>query len=302
VLSAFDGDQPPRALAFLMIIWGVLVLGAGLYLYRVGGIVDPLLLGGPAILVSGILVMRGHPAASGLYFLGVIGMCVWMAVTKNLPLAIGSFCFTGLIGLLVARRRLPVLAGFLMVLSCLAMLGTFMIGSVLLKPGKVAWQDFRPAQGLFTVKMPSEPIARDPQVKQFGPYTFTKHMYESYINGQGGAIYVVTDFSPVLSVQGVSYDQMLDAELSNLVTATSSTLVTKRSVTVNGYTGLEYEVKPPEKLALSSPKAFGKIFMNSEHLYVMQITASESSELLAGKDDFLNPTFSYRSANTQPAH
>jgi len=31
----------------------------------------------------------------------------------------------------------------------------------------------------------------------------------------------------------------------------------------------------------------------------MGITASEASDLLAGKDDFLNPTLSYRAAVTQ---
>ena len=31
--------------------------------------------------------------------------------------------------------------------------------------------------------------------------------------------------------------------------------------------------------------------MNSDHLYVMHLTASESSELLAGMDKFLTPNF-----------
>jgi hypothetical protein len=300
VLPALQLDQPPRVLGFLMIIWGVVILAAGLFVYRVGGSVDPLLLGGPMILLSGILVMRGHSAAMGVYFLGLVGMCVWMGVAKGLPAAIVGFIFPGLVGLMVAKRRFPILAGFLIVLSCLAFLAPFLIAGML-KPAKVAWRDFRPAQGLFTVKMPSEPITHAPQVDHVGSYTATNHPYESLIRGQGSALYIVVDFSPALSTEGVSYEKILDAELNGLVTRTSSTLVSKRSTSVNGYPGLEFEMKPPEKLALSSPKCFGKIFMNSEHLYMMGITASETSELLAGKDDFLNPTFSYRSANTQPA-
>jgi hypothetical protein len=225
-------------------------------------------------------------------------MCVWSAATKSLPVAIGSLIFPGLVGLMVAKRRFPILAGFLIVLSCVAFMAPFLIAGML-KPGKVAWQDFRPAQGLFAVKMPSAPIAHDPQVKRVGSYTMTNHPYESLVRGQGSTIYVVVDFSPALSTERMSYEQMLEAELSSLVTRTSSTLVTKHPTTVNGYSGLEFELKPPENLALSSPKTFGKIFMNSEHLYLVGITASEASELLAGKDDFLNPTLSYRSATTQ---
>jgi len=73
-----------------MIIWGVVILGAGLFILRVGGSVDPVLLGGPVILISGILVMRGQPAAMRLYFLGLVGMCVWLAVAKSVPVAIAA--------------------------------------------------------------------------------------------------------------------------------------------------------------------------------------------------------------------
>lgn len=281
-----------------MIIWGALMLSGGLFLLKYG-MVEAALIGGPMVLISGILVIRGHSAAVGLYFLGVVGMCVWVAVTKSVPFAIGSFIFPGLIGLLVAKRRMPVLAGFLILLSSVAMLAPFVIAGTL-RPAQVAWRDFRPAQGLFSVKMPSEPIARDPIVGKIAAYTMTRHPYESLIPGQRSTMYVVVDFSPALSIEGVSYDKMLEAELTALVTRTSSTLVSKRSVKVNGYSGLEFELRPPENLTLSSSKNFGKIFMNSEHLYLLGITASESSELLAGKDDFLNPTFTYRSASTQP--
>ncbi len=296
--TSFEMEKPAVVLGVLMIIWGVVITGAALFLYKVGGSVDPLLLGGPVILISGILVVRGNSGAMALYFFGLVAMCVWSAATKSLPVAIGSLIFPALVGLMVAKRRFPILAGFLIVLSCLAFLAPFLIARML-KPHQVAWQDFRPPQGLFAVKMPAAPIAHDAQVERVGSYTMTNHPYESLVRGQGSTLYVVVDFSPALSTDKMSYEQMLEAELSGLVNRTSSTLVSKHSITVNGYTGLEFELRPPEKLALGSPKTFGKIFMNSEHLYMMEITASEQSELLAGKDDFLNPTLSYRSAATQ---
>lgn len=296
----FETEKPARVLGLLMMIWGLLITVAGLFLYTVGGIVDPVLLGGPVILVSGILVMRGQSAAMGLYFVGLAGMLLWSAATKGVPVAIATLIFPALVGLMVAKRRFPILAGSLIALSCLAFLGSFLLVGML-KPGKVAWQDFRPAQGLFTVKMPSAPVAHDPLVERVGAYTMTNHPYESQVRGQGSTLYIVIDFSPALSTERMSYEQMLEAELSGLVKRTSSTLVSKHAVTVNGYSALEFELRPPAKLALASPRTFGKIFMNSEHLYLMGITASEGSELLAGKDDFLNPAFSYRAATTQSA-
>jgi hypothetical protein len=209
-LSSIHDDRHGRVLGVLMIIWGVTMSAAALFLFKVGGIVDPLLLGGPVILISGILVMRAHSAAMGLYFLGIVGMVVWTAATKSVPVAIGCFIFPSLVGLMVAKRRFPVLAGFLIVLSCLAFLTPFLIGGML-QPTKVAWRDFRPAQGLFTVKMPSEPTERDSSVNHIGSYTSTGHMYESPIRGQGATLYIVCDFSPALSTEGVSYQEVLEA-------------------------------------------------------------------------------------------
>jgi len=293
----FEGEKPARGLGFLMIIWGFLFLAGDLYLLLTFGSTGPGLVVGPVILITGIFVMRGRHEIFFLYFLGVAVLSVWLAKTQNVPLAIGSFFFSGLIGLLVAKRRLPVVAGLLMGLSCVALFGTIVFSAVMLQGvKKVAWRDFRPAQGLFTVQMPSEPIAHEPTTERSGPYMFTRHMYESRVGG-GSTLYIVVDFSPPLSMENFSYEKALDWELNNIAQKTSSAIVSKTNVTVNGYPGVEFELKPPDNLALASPKSFGKIFMNSEHEYLMSITASEGSELLAGKDTFLNPQFSYRTAN-----
>ena len=71
----------------------------------------------------------------------------------------------------------------------------------------------------------------------------TNHQYESLIRGQGSTLYVVVDFSPAISTEGISYEEMLDAELNGMMKRTSSTLISKRSITVNGYTGLEFEIE-----------------------------------------------------------
>jgi hypothetical protein len=290
----FQGEKPQTVLGVLMIIWGILMLAAGLFLLSFGP-VSPAVVGGPIFAISGILVMRDRAGAMGLYFLGLAVMVLWLGAAQNMMTAIGCLFYAGLVGLLVMKRRLPVLAGIMMGFSCLALVGVLLI-VVLLKPGQVAWRDFRPNQGLFTVKMPSEPSAPESAEEKRGAYSMTKHMYISSVAGQGSVLYGIVDYSPALPTDRVSYDEMLDAEVNNLISRSSSTLVSKHATTVSGYSGVEFEMKPPDNLRLASPKCFVKMFMNSEHMYVLQITASESSELFAGKETFLNPEFSYRSS------
>lgn len=289
-----ERDKPPRVLGLLLIVWGVLLGATGLILFAYTGITHAVLVGGTIIAVSGIVVMSGRREGAYLYFLSVAIMTVWLAKTESLPLAIACFFWQGLIGLLVAKRRFPVLAGLLILISCLALLAPFIVAGLLKPEQKVAWREFRPSQGLFSVNMPADPIADKPVVMNIQKYTMTKNCYESTIARQGGVVYCVADFSPPISVEKVTYENMLEAELNNLVGSSRSMLVSKRSTTVNGYPGLEFEMKPPENLALRSPKNFGKIFMNSDHYYFLMITASEGSELLAGKDGVLDPSLSYR--------
>ena len=98
---------------------------------------------------------------------------------------------------------------------------------------------------------------------------------------------------PSLSPGRVSYEEILDGEVNAIAAGTSSTVLSRKRITVSGHTGLEVEMKPPDNLALKSPKTFIKLFMDSDHLYMMQLTATQPSELLDGKDTFLTPQFSF---------
>ena len=286
-----EGEKRATILGLLMIGWGLLLLTAGLYLLSFGS-PSPVLVGGPTILVTGIFVMRGSRGIFGLYFLGTLVMSGWLGVTSGMTAGIGSFLFPGLVGLLVVNRRYPLLAGFLIVLSCVLVIGTFVVTGVLIRQSKVAWRDFRAPQTLFTVQMPSEPIVRDPIVTQRGSYMMTKRIYESRIAGQGATLYVIVNYVPSLPPDRVSYEDILNAEVDALAAGTSSTVLSRERITVSRYTGLEVEMKPPDNLSIKSPKTFMKVFMNSDQLYLMQLTASQTSELLAGKDTFLTPHFS----------
>ena len=286
-MPVFEQEKPATVLGTLMIIWGALALTSGLYVLTFGAVTHVLVLG-PAILVSGIAVVRGRQSGMALYFVGVLVMFFWLFSEGRVVLAIGSFLYAGLIGLLVTKRRLPILAGALIVFSSVAFVGAMMLPT-LLRADKVAWRSFQPSHGMFSLQMPSEPNARDPKVEQKNGYVLTKHIYESRVKGQGGALYVVVEITPALPVSETSsYEKILDAELTNFLKNTNSTLVSKSQLDFHGHQGLMFEVKPPQNLALEKPRSFGRIFMNSNHLYLMNLTATESSELMNYRANFLN--------------
>ncbi len=88
--SRVEPEKPPRVLGVLLIVWGVLLFATGLFLFAYSGITHAVLVGGPIIAVSGILVMSGRRAGVYLYFLSIAIMAVWLAKTQSVPLAIGS--------------------------------------------------------------------------------------------------------------------------------------------------------------------------------------------------------------------
>jgi hypothetical protein len=288
-MPVFEQKKPATALGVLMIIWGVLMSAAGLFILSFGPVSHVLVLG-PAIIISGIFVMRGRQRPTVLYFLGVLVMLFWVSAEGKAFLGIGGALFAGLIGLLITKRRFPILAGFLIVFSCLAIIGAMLLPTLMM-PAKVGWRNFQPPQGSFTLQMPSEPIARQTKVEHLNGYTLTKHIYESRVRGQGAALYVVVEFTPALSLSEPSfYEKILDAELTALLNTTNSTLVSKyKEVAFSDCLGIRYEVKPPANLDLEKPRSLGRIFMNSDHLYLMHFTASERSELMANSAYFLNP-------------
>ena len=64
----------------------------------------------------------------------------------------------------------------------------------------------------------------------------------------------------------------------------------KQPLACHGYPGLSFELQPPDRpTALEKPKIVGRMFMSADHLYVMQLTAAESSELMANSIKFLDP-------------
>jgi hypothetical protein len=190
-----------------------------------------------------------------------------------------------------AKKGFPLLKVFLCIFVGLLVFSALTGAGVrLLKhSAKVEWRGFRPDGASVTVMMPKEPKPHDPVIQTVGFGTITNHMYTATVNGQGSALYIYVDFSINISSPDVPYAKLLDDELNALVKRTNSTLVNKQPITVSGNPGVEFEMKPPDNYELKGARTFGKFFIVKNQLYLLGITATEDSQLFAGKETFLNP-------------
>lgn len=98
--------KPPRVLGVLLAVWGLCLSLGAVIILALSGEASPLVVGGPAILTSGVFVAVGRKAGVFVYFAGIIGMGVWMAVeTGSIWQGVGRMIFGILIGLLLCRPK-----------------------------------------------------------------------------------------------------------------------------------------------------------------------------------------------------
>ena len=137
--------------------------------------------------------------------------------------------------------------------------------------------------------MPNEPTRHEPIVTPLPVGTMTNHSYVSIVTGQGTAMFCFVDYTGMTFTDNVT-SAALDAELNDFLKRTNSTLVSKKPITYQGMTGLEFEMTPPDNLGLRVHHGYGKLLLTTSRLYFFSIIANEDSDLYSGKDKFLNPT------------
>ena len=170
----------------------------------------------------------------------------------------------------------------------LAFFGALGAGVIINRKRKVNWTEYRPDGLNFTVMMPNEPKRLEPVLTPLPNGNMSNHRYISIVSGQGVAMFCFVDFSG--DVFGKEEAEAgLDAELSSFLQRTNATLISKTKITYQGMPGIEFEMSPPESMSTKRSRSYGKMFLSMSRLYLLSITASEGSDLLAGKDKFLNP-------------
>ncbi|MFY9620887.1 MAG: hypothetical protein WAM70_13570 [Pyrinomonadaceae bacterium] len=171
----------------------------------------------------------------------------------------------------------------------LAIVGALVLGTIV-RQRKVKWIEYRPDDLDFTVMMPSKPTRMEPVLTPLPNGHMSNHTFVTGVPGQGTAMLVYVDYTGAV-IESDRISEALDATMEEFLTVTKSTLVAKKSISYQAMRGLEFEVSPPAEGSSKVSRGYGKIFFNSNssRLFIFSITANEGSDLLAGKDKFLNP-------------
>jgi len=195
------------------------------------------------------------------------------------------------------RQPYPTKSGFTLGKALLSIAG-LAFGAIIYTVGiglirgytPINWIAYHPDGPYITVMMPNQPTRHPPMSTTLPTGSVSMHMFMSEVLGQGAVAFSYADYS---GVDLNDSSQVLDNSLNGLLTKSNSTLVSKNSIDYQGMPGLEFEVTPPASAGIKNGRCYGKILLSASYnrLYLVMIAASENSNLLAGKDKVLNPTF-----------
>ena len=162
-----------------------------------------------------------------------------------------------------------------------------------LKSHALAWREFHPGEPGITVMMPNEPTVVDPIVTPTQYGEMKNYMYTSLVPRQGMAAFTIVVYPFNFSTYDIQSDKILDKEMESFLNRTNATLVSKSSTNENGLSGLSFEFKPKASRTSRVERGFGKLLLGTNRLYLLALVAAEKSELLKGKDKFLNASIPY---------
>ena len=181
-------------------------------------------------------------------------------------------------------------AGALMVVSLVIVV---VLGVTFVMKSRLAWREFHPGEPGITVMMPNEPSVVDPIVTPTQYGDIKNYVYTSLVPRQGMAAFTIVVFPFNFSTYDISSEKILEKEMESFLKRTNATLISKSSTNENGLSGLSFEFKPKDSRTSRVEKGFGKLLLGTNRLYVLALVAAEKSELLKGKDKFLNASIPY---------
>lgn len=185
------------------------------------------------------------------------------------------------------QSRFPILKGFAIVAVVLAVFaGVLWLGMGFIRGGaKIQWSEYHPDGLPITVMMPNTPVRLGPVVTSIpGGGTMSQHQYTSTVAGQGAAMFSFADVRGAF-LNRADMPRYSEAALQGLLPHLNAALVSKTPIEFQGMPGLEFEIKSLD----DDERGYGKLFVSPTRMYVLIIAGHEGTNLMAGKDQFLNP-------------
>ncbi|HEY0377097.1 MAG TPA: hypothetical protein VGC87_09075 [Pyrinomonadaceae bacterium] len=172
------------------------------------------------------------------------------------------------------------LVGLVIILAVAALVG-FVAVPRLLKPkvdfANLAWAEYKSPDGKFSITMPSAP--KDRSVSRMTPIGNVQgHLLESDVSRDGGCMMAYADY-PVEHLD-VSEEKMYDYAVQGaLAQQRELSLGSRKFITLDGYRGLEVELKPSSANVMAT--ATGRIFWVPPRMYVVMAGGLDTPEFKA---------------------
>lgn len=184
------------------------------------------------------------------------------------------------------RSGFPILKGFALVAVVLVVFATAWWGVGFIRGGaKIQWSEYHPDGLPITIMMPNKPVRLEPVVTSIpGGGTISQHQYTATVPDQGSAMFSFADVSGRF-INRADMPSFSEAALQGLLPQLNASLVSKSPIEFQGMPGLEFEIKSLD----DDERGYGKLFVSPTRMYVLIIAGHEGTNLMAGKEKFLNP-------------
>ena len=149
----------------------------------------------------------------------------------------------------------------------------------------LSWQEYKAADQSFSVEMPTTPQdSSETRSTPAGDLTMQMMIGNMKENG----IYVVAYMDYPSSSVKASSDMVLDFAANGAVSNSGATMVSKKSISIDGIPGREVEMTVPDSKVPGGGRAIARIYWAAPRLYMMFVGGHESSEVFTTRAKFLD--------------
>jgi hypothetical protein len=152
-------------------------------------------------------------------------------------------------------------------------------------PSTFGWQEYKADDESFTVEMPTKPV-ETVQSESTPMGEIDSHVLMGNMRGDGIYVVAYTDFPSGAS--NASADSILESVAQGSLDNSGATMLSKKKITLDGYPGLEVEMKVPASKVPGGGHATCRLYWVAPRIYVMFVGSHESSEIYRDRARFLD--------------
>ena len=148
----------------------------------------------------------------------------------------------------------------------------------------ISWREFKADDGAFSILVPQEPQHKS--LDQVTPQGSIKA--DMYLMVTPGKTQLVVGAIKFPATQSVPADQLFDRAFESMTGRTGAVIVGRRNIMLDGYQGVEWDIKPPENANLPNDKGVARLYWAAPTFYMVMIGGPDSPESAAARKKYLD--------------